>query len=67
MKISVQDALQILDPERRAPEVERRRLDTLAQADRLGRLLGPLTTERLQAGLPLPLPEQFPLVDAADA
>ncbi|CAM3199210.1 hypothetical protein DESA109040_02425 [Deinococcus saxicola] len=57
MKISEQDALQILHPERRDPEVERRRLETLARAEHLGRLLGPLTTERLRAGIPLPRPQ----------
>lgn len=56
MKISENDLLSILHPERRDPDVERRRLRTLAEADELGRLLGPLTTERLRAGIPLPLP-----------
>lgn len=56
MKISANDALSILLPERRDPETERRRLQTLAEADELGRRMGPLTTERLRAGIPLPRP-----------
>lgn len=53
MKITEQDALEILFPERRDPETERRRLATLAR----GRELFPdamLTPERLRVGIPLP-------------
>lgn len=53
MKISEQDMLRILFPERRDPETERRRLETLAR----GREMFPdsvLTPESLQRGIPLP-------------
>lgn len=53
MRISEQDLLQILFPELRDPETERRRLETLARA----RELFPdevMTPENLKKGIPLP-------------
>lgn len=51
VKISEQDALRILRPELRDPELERRRLETLARSERFRNLLSP---EHLQQGIPLP-------------
>lgn len=51
MKITEQDALLILRPELRDPELERRRLDTLARSEWLTALATP---ENLRAGIPLP-------------
>ncbi|MEF2277020.1 hypothetical protein V3W47_01840 [Deinococcus sp. YIM 134068] len=51
MKITEHDALLILRPELRDPELERRRLDTLARSEWL---YGLTTPEHLQAGIPLP-------------
>ncbi|UQN10222.1 hypothetical protein [Deinococcus sp. QL22] len=46
----------IFKPESRSPELEANRVQTLARATELGQKLGPLTTERLRAGIPFPLP-----------
>jgi hypothetical protein len=54
--LSPADLNSIFRPEACAPDVEARRLQTLARATELGQKLGPLTTERLRAGLPFPLP-----------
>ncbi|WP_019588428.1 hypothetical protein [Deinococcus apachensis] len=51
MQITEPDALLILRPELRDPELERRRLDTLARSEWLIDLATP---EHLQAGIPLP-------------
>lgn len=54
--LSPADLDSIFRPEACAPDVEARRLQTLARAAELGQKLGSLTTERLRAGIPFPLP-----------
>lgn len=56
MVLSPADLDDIFSPGVRFPELEARRLQTLARATEIGRRLGPLTTERLRAGIPFPLP-----------
>lgn len=53
MKISEEDALRILNPELRDPELERRRLETI---ERSGWLRGLVTPENLARGIPFSLP-----------
>lgn len=55
MRISAHDYEQIMNPAARDPETEKRRLEMLRRADELERELGPLTLERLLAGIPLGL------------
>ncbi|PNY82751.1 hypothetical protein CVO96_16565 [Deinococcus koreensis] len=54
--LSQADLDKIFAPQRRLPQEEARRQHTLARAGELGRLIGPLTTERLRAGVPFPVP-----------
>lgn len=60
MQISAEDYEQIMNPAARDPETEKRRLEMLRRADELGRELGPLTPERLKAGIPLGLKLRAP-------
>lgn len=54
--LSREDTERLFDPGQRPPELEARRLATLAHADALSRQLGPLTPERLAVGILLPKP-----------
>lgn len=56
MTVSEEDLRHILSDLPPSGQEGQRRQDLLDQADELGRVLGPLTTARLRAGIPLPLP-----------
>ncbi|GHF58540.1 GNAT superfamily N-acetyltransferase [Deinococcus metalli] len=66
----------ITTPQQRSPDDEARRVRVLARAEAFTRPLGPLTTERLQAGIPVPAgqvsliapdPVQWGAFDSGDA
>ncbi|GHF65949.1 hypothetical protein HNQ07_004790 [Deinococcus metalli] len=57
--ISEEGFLKILHPELRSPEEEARRLRVLARAEGSTAVLGPLTDERLSAGIPFLRPRKL--------